>query len=122
MNLQEANRASGAAIMFIIGGVIFAVITIAAKLSISVPDINADQATVRYQDLAQMHGVEYTNLTQPGWVDVSRGTVRLPIDTAVTLTETAWKNPASARADLIAREEKASAPAPVRPAKPSAFE
>ena len=122
MNLQELNRASGAAIVFIIGGVVFCVITIAVKLAISVPDINADQAAVRYQDLAQMQGIEQTNLTQVGWVDVARGTVRLPIDTAIQLTETAWKNPAAARADLIAREEKASAPAPVRPAKPSAFE
>jgi hypothetical protein len=122
MNLQELNRASGAAVMFIVGGVVFCVITIAVKLAISVPDINADQAAVRYQDLAQMQGVEQTNLTQLGWVDVARGTVRLPIDAAIQLTETAWKNPASARADLIAREEKASAPAPVRPAKPSAFE
>lgn len=122
MNLQELNRASGAAIVFIIGGVVFCVITIAVKLLISVPDINADQAAVRYQDLAQMRGIEQTNLTQVGWVDVARGTVRLPIDAAIQLTETAWKNPAAARADLIAREEKASAPAPVRPAKPSAFE
>jgi hypothetical protein len=34
----------------------------------------------------------------------------------------AWQNPAQARADLIARQEKASTPAPVAPAKPSAFE
>jgi hypothetical protein len=34
----------------------------------------------------------------------------------------AWQNPAQARTDLISRQENASKPAPVAPAKPSAFE
>jgi hypothetical protein len=38
------------------------------------------------------------------------------------LTLQAWQDPAEARADLIAREKKATAPAPVTPPKPSAFE
>jgi hypothetical protein len=33
-----------------------------------------------------------------------------------------WQNPAAARTNLIAREEKATAPAPVAPATPNAFE
>jgi hypothetical protein len=37
-------------------------------------------------------------------------------------TVQAWQNPTQARADLIARQQKASTPAPVVPAKPSAFE
>jgi hypothetical protein len=38
------------------------------------------------------------------------------------LAETRAQNPAKARADLIAREEKATALPPKAPEKPSAFE
>ena len=38
------------------------------------------------------------------------------------LAAQAWQNPAAARADLIARQEKASAELPKAPEKPSAFE
>jgi hypothetical protein len=46
--------------------------------------------------------------------------VRLPIETAMQLAAQQWQNPAAARADLIARAEKA-APLPKAPAKPSAL-
>jgi hypothetical protein len=43
--------------------------------------------------------------------------VRLPIETALQLTAQQWRNPAAARAELIAREEQACAPAPKAPEK-----
>jgi hypothetical protein len=55
-------------------------------------------------------------------VDQDRNIVRLPIDAAIRLTVQAWQNPAQARADLIARAEKAAAPLPKVAPKPSAFE
>jgi hypothetical protein len=66
--------------------------------------------------------VEETSLNSAGWVDQARGIVRLPIATAEQLAAQAWQNPAAARADLKARAEKAAAPLPKAPEKPSAFE
>ncbi len=122
MTVQNSNRATGAALMFIIGSLVFIVLTIVAKCVITVPDIDADPGALRSQALAQLRTTEHTNLTELGWADNARGLVRLPIETALQITAQAWQNPAAARADLIAREKKATAPAPTRPAKPSAFE
>jgi hypothetical protein len=61
-------------------------------------------------------------LNTAGWIDQSRGIVRLPIEAAMQEAAQAWKNPAQARADLIARQKNASKPAPVKPAAPSQFE
>lgn len=122
MSVAKSNNASGAAIAFIVGSVIFIVLTVAAKLMTNVPDVDADQGSVRSKALAQIRATETTNLTSITWADESRGIVRLPIDLAIQKAEQAWQDPAAARADLIARAKKAAAPAPTRPAKPSAFE
>jgi hypothetical protein len=122
MSVEKSNNASGAAIAFIVGSVIFIVLTVAAKLLTNVPDIDADQGSVRSKALAQIRATETTNLTSVTWADTQRGIVRLPIELAIQKTEQAWQDPAAARADLIARAKKAAAPAPTRPAKPSAFE
>jgi hypothetical protein len=122
MNPEKANNASGAAIAFIVGSLVFIVLAVAVKALTTVPDIDADAGAKRSQALTQIRANEYTNLTEIGWVDQSRGIVRLPIATAMQAAEQAWQNPAQARADLIAREKRAMAPAPVVPVKPSAFE
>lgn len=86
----------------------------------SFPAINADQAALRAKDLAEIRAAEAEALKNPGWIDQSRGIVRLPIDVAMKLAAQEWADPAKARADLMAREEKASAPAPKAPAAPAA--
>jgi len=116
------NHASGAVIGFIIASSIFIVLVALVKFSLKVPAIDADRAAERAKDLSEIRTVETTALDNAGWVDQQRGIVRLPIKAAIQLAAQEWKNPAQARADLIARQEKASAPAPVAPAKPSAFE
>jgi hypothetical protein len=120
MTPEKANHASGAAVAFIIGSLVFIVLAIAVKLAVTVPDIDADSGSVRSKALAQIRSNEYTNLTDLGWADSARGIVRLPIETAMQLVE--QKDPAAVRADLVARAKKAAAPAPITPAKPSAFE
>ena len=122
MNLKTINHASGAAVGFIIVSVIFAVLAVALKLFVSVPALDADRAAVLAKALAEIRVTENASLNNAGWIDQSRGIVRLPIETAVQLAAQAWQNPASARADLNARAEKAAAPAPKAPEKPSAFE
>src|SRR5271154_2341282 len=122
MNQKTHTSASGAAIAFIAGSVIFAVLVVAVKFLVNVPAIDADSAALRTKALFEIRTNEVASLNNAGWVDQPRGIVRLPIDTAIQLAAQEWQNPAAAREDLIAREEKASAPAPKVAPKPSAFE
>jgi len=109
-------------IIFVAACFLFAALAVVVKLSVPVPAINADRAAVRAKALAEIRAAEATALNTPGWVDQDRGLVRLPIATALQLAESAAKDPAAARADLIARAEKAAAPLPKTAPKPSAFE
>jgi hypothetical protein len=118
----DVNRASGAALGFVVASLIFVVLVVVLKLSVHVPAIDADASAARAKALAEIRAIENQSLNTAGWVDQSRGIVRLPIDTAMQETIQAWRNPAQARADLTARQENASKPAPATPAKPSAFE
>ena len=100
----------------------FVALVAIVKFSVTVPAVNADRATVRSKDLAEIRAAEATALATPGWVDKDRNIVRLPIDTAMQIYESAAKNPAAARADLTARAEKAAAPLPKKAAAPNPFE
>jgi hypothetical protein len=122
MNYQVANRASAAAIGLILASVLFAFVTVGVKLLVPVPAIDADRAAERSKALVEIRATEEKSLATPGWVDQSRGIVRLPIETAMQQAAQAWQNPAAARADLTARAEKATAELPKAPEKPSAFE
>ncbi len=122
MNSLQANRASGAGIGLLLASIVFIGLVFVVKFSVNVPDINADRAAVRSKDLAEIRATETAALDHAGWIDQQRGFVRLPIATAIQLAAQNGSNPAQARADLIARAEKAAAPAPKAPEKPSAFE
>ena len=122
MNLQTINRASGAAVGLLLVSVIFAGLTLALKLTLQAPSMTADRDTLRSQALADLTVAEATGLSQPAWVDPAHGVVRLPIETALKLAAQQGSNPAVARAELIARQEKASMELPKTPEKPSAFE
>jgi hypothetical protein len=111
-NAPDVNRTSGAAIGFTIASVIFVVLVVIVKLSVTVPPIDAARDAAISQALYQIHTNEFTSLNNPGWVDKPRGIVRLPIETAMQLAAQEWQNPAQARADLIARAKKSTAPAP----------
>ena len=122
MNVETTNRASGAAIGFVVAIILFAALAVVVKLTVNVPAIDADASALRSKALVEMRSAEDKSLNAAGWADQSRGIVRLPIESAMQQAAQAWQNPAAARADLNARAEKAAAPAPVAPAKPSAFE
>ena len=109
-------------INFVVACLLFVALVVVVKLSVSVPAIDAERATLRSKALVDMRAAETTALTTPGWIDQDRNIVRLPIETALQLSESAAKNPATARADLIARAAKVSAPLPKTAPKPSAFE
>ena len=94
------NRASGAAMGYIVGCLIFIVLAGVVKFSVCVPAVDADHDIVRAKSLAEIHAAEDKSLVTAGWIDQSRGTVRLPIETAMQITAQAWQNPAQARANL----------------------
>jgi hypothetical protein len=107
---------------FLVACLLFVGIAAAVRWTMPVPAIDADRAAVRTKALAEIRVAEDRALHQAGWIDENRGLVRLPIDLAMQITEREWQNPAAARSNLMARVEKATAPAPPAPAKPSAFE
>jgi hypothetical protein len=107
---------------FLVASFLFAGFVLWLKFASPVPAIDADRAAERVKDLADLRASEAQALNHPGWIDQSRGIVRLPIDVAMRIAAQEWQNPAGGRSNLIAREEKAVAPAPAAPAKPNLFE
>jgi len=124
MNLPKANERTvwPVGVAFLIACFLFAVIVAAVKFSTTVPAIDADRAVVRAKALAEIRAAENQALNYPAWINQDRGVVRLPIEVAMQITEREWQDPAAARSNLTARVEKAAAPAPQAPAKPTAFE
>ena len=122
MSIERTNRATAAALGFLIVSVIFAVLAVAVKLTLNAPAIDADRAAERSKALAEIRISEENSLTSAATIDAPRGIVRLPIETALQLAAQKWQNPSAARADLNARAEKAAAELPKAPEKPSAFE
>ncbi|HEV2455487.1 MAG TPA: hypothetical protein VGY98_14580 [Verrucomicrobiae bacterium] len=118
----DVNHASGAAVGFILGSLIFLVLVVIVKLTMSVPPIDATRSQALSSALFEIRTNETASLDSAAWIDRSRGIVRLPIVTAEQLAAQEWKNPAQARADLIDRAKRAAAPAPKPAATPNQFE
>jgi hypothetical protein len=122
LKAPDVNRASGAAIGFLIASLIFIALAVMGTFSPTVPAIDADRGAMFSSDLSEIHSNEDVSLAIPGWIDRGRGIVRLPIDTAMRIAAQEWQNPAQARADLISRAQKAAAPAPKPPPAANPFE
>ncbi len=86
------------------------------------PPLGADRVAVRKKALADMRAAEASELETYGWVDQTKGVVRLPIAEAIKLTLREWQHPAAARSNLVARVEKATAVPPPPKAAPNPFE
>jgi hypothetical protein len=86
------------------------------------PPLGEDRVALRKKALAELRTAEAEELNTYGWLDQSKGLVRLPIAEARKLALRDWQNPAAARSNLIARVEKATALPPKAPEKPSPFE
>ena len=82
--------------------------------------LGAERAAVRAQALAELRAAEADALHNVGWIDQSKGLVRLRIEDAMALVERAWQNPPAARSNLLERVVKANPPPP-KPA-PSPYE
>ena len=121
-DLNRINRASGAAAGFVIASFIIMALVVIVKYSVAVPAIDADRDAAIHQSLMEIRSNEVVSLDNPGWIDRQRGIVRLPIDTALRLAAQEWRDPARARADLLKREQKATAPVAPPAAQPNPFE
>jgi len=84
--------------------------------------VNQARIAERRKYLADIRAAEADALNHYGWVDASKGLVRLPIGRAIELLLEEWKNPAAAHSNLAARADQAYAPPPAAPAAPNPFE
>lgn len=84
--------------------------------------LGAERAEERRKNLITVRAESEQALKNYAWQDQAKGLVRLPVDRAMEITLQEWQNPQAARSNLIARVEKATAPAPKAPEKPSEFE
>jgi hypothetical protein len=76
--------------------------------------------TERKRNLTELRAQNRESLDSYGWLDQSRGVVRLPISRAMNLTIQEWQQPSQGRSNLLARLEKALPPAPAKaPAAPA---
>jgi hypothetical protein len=124
MNDHPATERTGLAYLFGILGslLIVAALVWAMQRYTQPPPLGEDRVAQRRKALADLRAAEATELESYGWVDQSKGVVRLPITEAMKLALRDWQTPAAARSNLIARVEKATAVPPAVPAKPSPFE
>lgn len=80
------------------------------------PPVSADRANARAKDNNEIRAAGVTSLGQWGHVDAPptarpNGIIRMPIEEAMKLTVQGYKNPEGFRTNLMARAEKANAPA-----------
>ena len=80
--------------------------------------LGKNRAEERAKALTELQAADNDALHNVGWVDPTKGLVRLRIEDAMQMVERDWQNPAAARSNLIARVEKASPPPPPPPASP----
>jgi hypothetical protein len=124
MNSEPARERTGLVYFIAVLGsfLIVAALAWAIHRYTQPPPLGEDRAAVRAKALAELRADEKEALENVGWIDQSKGLVRLPIEDAMALVLREWQNPPAARSNLIARVEKATAPPPKVPEKPSAFE
>lgn len=83
--------------------------------------LGQNRVAERAKALTELRAYEAEQLNNAGWIDPTKGLVRLRIEDAMKIVEQKWgKDPAAARSNLTARVEAANPPPP-KPA-PSVFE
>ena len=76
------------------------------------PPVGAERAIARARDNAAIRAEGSAALQSWGYVDPTRGIVRMPIEDAMKLTVQGYQNAAAFHTDVLARVEKATAPPP----------
>ncbi len=120
---MNGNCQKTASFVGVLGAFLVVAVLIAAMKHYTKPaPLNQVRIEERKKALAELRADNEKNLNTYEVTDAGKGLVRLKVDRAMELTLDAYKNPAAARADLTARADKASAPAPKAPEKPNQFE
>ena len=101
---------------------VVAILVYAMKYYTRPAPLNQARIEERKKALAEIRAENERALNSYEVLDPVKGIVRLKIERAMELILDEYKNPAAARSNLIARAEKASAPAPKAPEQPSKFE
>ena len=117
MNSETNSKKSGPCFLILILGAFLVVAVLGwwtHRYTRPAP-LGEDRIAFREKSLAELRKAEAESLQNAAWLDQGKGIVRLPIEDAMKMVEHNWQNPAAARADLIAREEKASPGAPAAP-------
>lgn len=94
------------------------------KMRTQPPPVDVGRAEERANDLAEIRHTEDDALNNTGWVDPTKGIVRLRIDDAMNLMVQTWgADSAAGRSNMLERVAKANPPPPPSaPPKPSPFE
>jgi hypothetical protein len=121
-NNSNSGRGVSVTVAVVLACLIFAGLVWKMRQYTTPEPLGAARAAERAKALAELRAAETDALNNPGWIDPTKGLVRLPIAEAMELAEREWQNPAQARSNLIARVEKATALPPKAPEKPSQFE
>jgi hypothetical protein len=79
------------------------------------PPLGADRIQERYKYLSEQREADAKALNEYAWQDKDKEIVRLPIQRALEIAAQESRDPAAARSNLVARVEKAAAPAPEKP-------
>jgi hypothetical protein len=120
----QSDRSVGAYLVGILGSfLVIAGMAWAIHRYTQPAPLGEDRAAVRAKALMELRAAEAEALNNTGWVDPTKGLVRLRIEDAMRIVEREWgRNPSAARSNLVERVEKATAAPPKAPEKPSPFE
>jgi hypothetical protein len=80
--------------------------------------LGKNRAEERAKALAEVRAYDNDQLSNVGWVDQTKGLVRLRIKDAMSMVERDWQNPGAARSNLMGRVAKANPPPPPPAASP----
>ncbi len=98
-----------------------ALVTIMIRVTRPEP-VDVNRVNERYQFLGEIRQAEAAAVSHYAWQNKDKGIVRIPVERAMELTLLEWQDPATARSNLVARIEKATALPPKPPEAPNPYE
>jgi hypothetical protein len=122
LNENNNGRGYSVTVAVIVASLIFIALVWKMREYTTPAPLGAERAAERAKALHELRAAEADALNNVGWIDQTKGLVRLPIADAMKLAEREMQNPSQARSNLLARVEKAFYVPPKPPEKPSAFE
>ncbi|MGC8989401.1 MAG: hypothetical protein ACP5MD_04705 [Verrucomicrobiia bacterium] len=107
-----------AVLRWIVAGLVVALFGVLSWAVINRPaplKVDEERSRLRRQYLQELQSSNRVALTTYGWIDSRSGMVRLPLDKAMEMSIQLWRDPASARSNLLERLAKATVKLPPKP-------